>query len=456
MFCGMFRRATLAALLLAAPLAVVAQVDPQEELEREIEEMVRAQAEPAKPEQLEATAKKILRDMAVVRELEVKRPVAMEVATREQVVAYVDSRLKEVMKDEEIVGQELALKRLGLIPSDLDLRKFLLDLYGEQVAGYYDPFKQKFYISSWMDPMSQAPIMAHELTHALQDQHFNLKPVLTPIPDNSDATSARQAVVEGDAVVSMLQYLTGQTPHGAGRLMRGSMSTPQYPVFHNAPAYFKEAFLFPYADGADFVVELKGSGGFKPVTAVYKDFPRSSEQILHPEKYAGEKRDDPTPVDLKMSLDGWSQVHTDVLGELVVRVMLAEWMDQDRAETVAEGWDGDRYRAFVKKKDANALLTSESASGKVGARDTMLALRTVWDSAEDAKEFFEAFTSAVPEKYDGATRRKAKGKDAAVTTFQTPEHGLVAIELRESQVVVIDGAPDEATSDAARKAAWGK
>ena len=461
----MLRRLALAASVLLLPLAAPAQIDEraggergggadgrpkgrpaandgQEELEREIEDMIRAQSEPAKPAELEATAKKILRDMAVVRELEVKRPVAMEVATRAQIVAYVDSRIKEEMKEEELRGQELALKRLGLIPTNMDMRKFLLDLYGEQVAGYYDPFKQKFYISSWMDTQQQTPIMAHELTHALQDQHFNLKPFLTPIPHNSDATSARQAVVEGDAVISMLQYLMGRVPPGPGAMLRGAMAGPTYPVFAGAPPYFQEALFFPYADGADFVAEIRGAGGFKPVTAIYKDLPRSTEQVLHPEKYST-KRDDPTPVELPMAMSGYVEVHSDVLGELVFRVMLAGFLDEDRAAAAAEGWDGDRYRAFQKK-------------GAKGLKETFVTIRTVWDTAEDAKEFFGAYSSMVPEKYDGATKKKiATTKDADQTArFATVEDGLVHLELRGTQVLVIDGAPDEETVTLARKAAW--
>ena len=450
------RLLALASCLLAAALAFApppaAAGDHQQELEAEIEEMVRAQQEPSKPEDLEALAKRILRQMATHRELEVKRPVAMEVATREQIVKYVDSRIREEMKDEELLGQEAALKRLGLIPEKLDMRSFLLDLYGEQVAGYYDPFKQKFFIASWMPAAQQAPIMAHELTHALQDQHFNLKPFLTPIPENSDATSARQAVVEGDAVVSMFAYMTGgvaAAPTGLGRMLRSSMVTPLYPVFGSAPPYFKEALFFPYADGADFVSEVKGASGFKPVTALYKDLPRSSEQILHPEKYL-EKRDDPTAVDLPLKLEGWTQVHTDVLGELVIRVMMSGFVDAERARTIAEGWDGDRYRAFQKKRAP-------------GSRGTLIVIRTVWDTAEDAREFFDGYAGLVDRKYDGATRQdeKKKKKDekkkdgGTLATFLTVEDGLVQLELRGSEVVVIDGAPDDETANAARDAAWG-
>ena len=466
--------AAAAAVLLAVGVLSASANDGQEELEKDIEDLIkqqpqagqalqvedmsedqleerlRAQAEPSKPAELEALGKKILQQMAVLRELPVKRPVAMEVATRQQIVSYVDSRIREEMKDEELAGQEAALKRLGLIPVEMDMRKFLLDLYGEQVAGYYDPFKQKFFIAAWMDAMSQAPIMAHELTHALQDQHFNLKPFLTPIAENSDATSARQAVVEGDAVISMFAYLSNSSSvstAGVGERLRSAMSSPLYPVFSGAPPYFQEALFFPYADGADFVSRLKGTGSFKPVTGIYKDLPRSSEQILHPEKYTT-KRDDPTPVALPMKLDGWTQVHNDVLGELVFRVMMAGFLDVDRAETIAEGWDGDRYRAFQKKKGA-------------GYAGTMIVLRTAWDSPEDAKEFFEGYAAIVPEKYDGATRQASPKKvpDSSAGTFAsfaTSDDAPIVVQLerRGTEVLVIDGAPNDETAAAARKLAW--
>jgi hypothetical protein len=455
-----------AALVAAALLPAAAPADDgQEELERDIQELIkqqhsanvtgdltmeqieeriREQSEPATPAELEALAKKIVRDVAKFRQLELKRPVAMEVATREQIVSYVDSRIREEMKDEELAGQEAALKRLGLLPEKLDMRQFLLDLYGEQVAGYYDPFKQKFFIASWMDAASQAPIMAHELTHALQDQHFNLKPFLTPIPENSDATSARQAVVEGDAVVSMFAYLQQSSTSEGGKIgpmLRSSMSSPLYPVFSSAPPYFQEALFFPYADGADFVARIKGSGGFKPVTGIYKDLPRSSEQILHPDKYT-KTRDDPTEVALPLKLDGWTQVHNDVLGELVVRVMMSGFVDADRAETIAEGWDGDRYRAFQKKKGS-------------GVRGTMIVLRTVWDTPEDAEEFFQGYVEIVPEKYAGATRKTKKADGAGFASFTTVEDGLVQIERRASEVLVVDGAPDDETAASVRKRVWG-
>src|SRR5687768_1230087 len=145
------RRLLLIDTFLVAPLAFA---DDQEDTEREVEEAIGAlrqmQQGETKPADLENLGKQILEKMAGVRELPIKGKVTMEVATRDQIVSYVDSRIEEEMKGDALVGQEAALKRLGLVPSDLDMRKFLLQLYGEQVAGYYDPFKQKFFIASWM------------------------------------------------------------------------------------------------------------------------------------------------------------------------------------------------------------------------------------------------------------------------------------------------------------------
>ncbi len=432
------RRLLLAALLLIAPTALA---DEQDDTEREVEEAIRMLTQPQgemAPADLEALAKQILEKMAGVRELPIKGKVTMEVATREQIVSYVDSRIQEEMKGETLVGQEAALKRLGLVPESLDMKKFLLDLYGEQVAGYYDPFKGKFFIASWMQPAMQAPIMAHELTHALQDQHFNLKPFLTPLPDNSDATSARQAVVEGDAVIAMFGFLGMPVSDRIGPTLRSSMASPTYPVFQGAPAYFQEALFFPYADGADFIVEAHAKGGWKRVSALYADLPKSSEQILHPEKYLGETRDEPTAVDIPMTLTGWKEVHHDVLGEIVLRVMLEGWAGASDAKKAAAGWDGDRYRAFQKN------------GSRGGWRSTMIVHRSTWDSTSDAKEFADVLKKALQKKYESKDMKIAKGVAKLSTSI-----GVTTVEVRGSDVVWVDGAPDAEMAGKVAKLAWG-
>lgn len=398
------------------------------------------------PADLEELAKKIVGQMSTLRKLPLKHPVAMEVATREQIVGYVESRIKEEMKPEEMSGQELALKRLGLIPEKLDMKKFTLDLYGEQVAGYYDPFKQKFFIASWMAPMMQAPIMSHELTHALQDQSFNLKPFLTPIPDDSDATSARQAVVEGDAVVAMFAWISQQSgldamPPKIGDAIRTSMASSAYPVFEGAPAYFQQSLVFPYADGSDFVQRtLNRKHDWNDVDGLYKHLPASSEQVLHPEKYFSPTPDEPKAIGLHVKLPGWTEVHTDVLGELVVRTMMEGYFPKAEAAQIAEGWGGDRYRAFAKAK-THGLKT---------VRDTMVVLRSTWDTEDDAKEYESAWRRLLPKKYDGG---KAKPDDKGFT-WESIEDGLARVERHGSDVVVVDGAPNADTLAKTAAAAW--
>ncbi|HVO31767.1 MAG TPA: hypothetical protein VMV18_13565 [bacterium] len=448
------RRPTLAAALSALALTIAfavprfARADDNDDIEKDINDLAAqqktAEGGKASAADLEAMAKKILGTMSEIRKLPIKHSVTMEVATREQIVGYVDSRMKEEMKPNELDGQEAALKRLGLVPEKLDMKKFMLDLYGEQVAGYYDPFKQKFFIASWMAPMMQAPIMAHELTHALQDQSFNLKPFLTPIPDNSDATSARQAVVEGDAVIAMFKYLGHQsgmdiTPPSVGEMIRNSMASPAYPTFMGAPAYFKESLYFPYADGADFIQKTLAAnkGDWASISALYAHLPKSSEQVLHPEKYL---KDDPKPVDLAIKIPGWKEVHTDVLGELVLRTLLAGFLTDDQARDAAEGWGGDRYRAFQREKGPKTVA------------GTMVVLRTTWDTEKDAKEFEAAYLALLPKKYDGA---RSKSDDHG-TTFTTIEDGLARVERSGSDVLIVDGAPDPDTLTKTTALAWPK
>lgn len=442
--------ALAAALLLTA---VVARADDgQEELERDIELLVKQQGSAGtqvapSAADLKTMAMEIVDDLATVRQLPRKGKLAMEVATREQIVAYVESRLAEELKVDELAGQEAALKRLGLIPESMDMKKFLLDLYGEQVAGYYDPFKSKLFIASWLPEAIQVPTMAHELTHALQDQHFNLKPVLTPFPENSDATSARHSVVEGDAVLAMFAYIEGKSgakmsKENLGQLLRSSMKSGSYPIFESAPAYFQEGLLFLYADGTEFAAAVHAKGGWPALSNVYKSFPASTEQILHPEKYLGPAKDAPTAIPLKLELKGWKEVHSDVLGESIVNVMMRGFLDEATATRISEGWDGDRYRAFHK------------GTGRPGVRGTLVVHRSTWDSVADAKEFAEGWKSITPKKYPGAIEMVGTDLKGALAGYKTVEDGFVRIELKEKDVVVVDGAPDLEAAENLAKLAW--
>jgi hypothetical protein len=354
--------------------------------------------EPASEKDLIAAARTIVGQVARIRKLEKRRPVSMEVRTKSQIRSYVEERMEAEIKPEELQGQEWALKRLGLLPEDYSLKDSIVALYEEQIAGYYDPFAHKFYIADWIPLLMQQPIMAHELTHALQDQHFDLQPYLTPIKENSDATAARQALVEGDAVLTMMAFSFGaagmsvDSLESVGGTIRQSLSmgSQKYPVFASAPTYMRESLVFPYATGADFALARKKAAGWKGLTATYKGLPKSTEQILHPERYPS---DEPQAVELKAVLDGapdgWKHVHTDVLGELVLGILLKQKLPAARSTRVADGWDGDRYRAF------------RAPGGR-----TVVVHRSVWDSEADAIEAEQAFKDVGAKLAGSAVQRK--------------------------------------------------
>ena len=376
------------------------------------------------PEELRAAGQQIVKQVSKLRQLSVKSSIQMDVQSKEQIRAYVEKRLKEEIKDEEMQGQEWALKCLGLLPEDYPLREKIVALYEEQIAGYYDPFDKKFYIADWIPLSMQAPIMAHELTHALQDQHFDLRPYLSPIKEHSDATTARQAVVEGDAVLTMMQYSfsamgldVDQIGNVSGAIRQAlELSNSKYPVFGSAPVYLRESLMFPYTAGADFALARKHQGGWKHVSAVFSNLPKSTEQIIHPEKYPS---DAPQPIDLaglaKALPRGWKEVHTDVLGEFGVQLLFVSKPGGAAGVRAAAGWDGDRYRAY-----------------RAPGNRTVVVHRSVWDTEKDAKEFEVALKTYT-----------------ASLSVASP-----VIARKGDQVLWIVGEPDGKTAKKLAKAAW--
>ena len=184
----------------------------------------------------------------------------------------------------EMHAAEAALRKFGLAPSDFQYRPFIIKLLAEQVAGYYDPKVQEFHLADWLELESQKPVMAHELTHALQDQHFNLRRFEKWPDGDSDAELAAHALIEGDATLAMNLYLA-KNPLIAlafGRSLLAGVATEQY---DQAPRAIRESLIFPYFQGSIWATQLYKRGGWAMVSNAYKRLPLSTEQILHPEKY---------------------------------------------------------------------------------------------------------------------------------------------------------------------------
>jgi hypothetical protein len=332
-----------------------------------------------------------------LRGLSLKAPLQRGVLTRAQIGAKLEARIGKEYTPDEVRAESRVLKRLGLLPADTDYEKMLLDLLMEQVAGFYDPFAAKLYIADWLPLEMQRPALAHEIEHALQDQHFNLKKFADPIKDNGDLQLARSSLVEGDATALMLEFqaqamgvpadqLSELIAQMGKSLVSGGMGkTPQ---FDKAPAFVRETLMFPYLSGLLFVESIRKANPWPKVDEVFKSPPESTEQILHPEKYAAHEHPVKiTPAPLP-ALGPKKELRRDVFGELVMKILFdtappppaaattkkpAPAATQGSADTLAEkaaaGWGGDREVAYA---DATGPATVVDLS--------------VWDTEGDAKE----------------------------------------------------------------------
>ncbi|HWC78066.1 MAG TPA: hypothetical protein VG778_11420, partial [Blastocatellia bacterium] len=280
----------------------------------------------------------------------------------------------------------------------------------------------------------QKMVMAHELMHALQDQHFNLRRFENWPKGDSDAELAVRALIEGEAMLIMYQYAFEQEgvrfdvtkiPSLTERMLAdaGADDASKYPVLANAPAVLRDGLQFPYVYGAGFVQEVLKSGSWKAVGDSYDKLPASSEQIMHPERFM--QRDNPIKVDVA-SLDeilgsDWKRVDADVTGEFGYLIALREFIGKSAAKAAA-GWGGDGYLLFEQKK----------------TRSTLLVQYTAWDNIAEAREFFDAYGLRTEKRYNQTV---ADVSQASSRVYETTE-GIASIEIRGADVVIIEGAED--------------
>ena len=280
---------------------------------------------------------------------------------------------------------ERELIALGLIPASASLRALVLDLESGQVAGYYSPEEKQLFVVSRAGGVgpTQRVTYSHEFTHQLQDQHFSLDALDLQAADQGDRSLARLALVEGDAVSVQTTWMTTElTADELGQLVSDSLDPAGLAALSRAPRILQETSFFPYQAGAAFVQGLIATGGYDAVNAAFADPPASTEQVIHPEKYAAHE----LPIEVKPAADlatklgsGWSEAARDTLGELTLRVWLnTGGVTAADAATAAAGWGGDRLVLFA---------------GPGGA--TAIALETAWDTPADATAFDAAVSRAL-------------------------------------------------------------
>lgn len=413
-----------------------------------------------------ATTAEVLKETSKLRELPVLRPVRSGAQSRREIERMLVSKLNQQISPHEIHAIEQSLKKFGFVQRDFAYRPFIISLLTEQVAGYYDPAARRFHLADWIDLEAQKPVMAHELTHALQDQHFNLRRFENWPRGDSDAQLAAHSLIEGDATLTMTHYLLNH-PLLAAEFMRsfssGSMSSEK---FDKAPRSIRETLLFPYLQGIEWATKVHERGGWRALSKAYSQLPKSTEQIMHAEKYFS--REAPATVRLPNFANllnarqtanrqqtatngqlrrtnnprsairapqsrGWRQIETDVNGEWGYYLALDEFLKSStESKRAAAGWGGDKY-----------ALYEHSVTGEL-----FLVQVALWDTVQDAEEFFDAYVKRTALRYPEVTQTpNDKNTDTETTRrWQTREGGIL-IELRGARVVILEGVPGNVSAN---------
>jgi hypothetical protein len=310
---------------------------------------------------------------------------------------------QDFLKDystEDAENEAIVLSSFGLLDPDFDLLALYTELYSEQVAGFFDTETKEMVVVQGEDFGGlERFVYAHEYTHVLQDQNFDLENGLRynqeDCEEDTERCSAILALIEGDATLSQLQwFMNNASPTDRSELLEMITKETESPVFDSAPEFITLGITFPYEYGFMFVDHLYRNGGWGTVDRAYQNPPVSTEQILHPNRYPDDK---PIPVslpDFEGILDnGWKEIDRDVVGEWYSYLILSKGLDKNarldekQAESATQGWGGDSYVVYYN------FETDE----------TIMVLRSVWDSKAEAEEFADAFRSYANLRFDNAS-----------------------------------------------------
>ena len=321
-----------------------------------------------------------------------KHKVAAEWISREKLRKFVEARLKDEVKPEEIRVEQLTLRMFGLIPEGFDLRKTTVDLVTEQAAAFYDYNRKRLYVLDTEEDATERRVtLAHELAHALADQRFSLKKYMKAGMTSDDATTARQAVVEGQATWLMWAFLAAgegkaaEAPSAivdmAAKVAQGSQE--QFPVLNGSPLYVRESMMFPYTKGLLFQDAAFKKHGQQSFSDVFEHAPTSTQQILHPEVY--EKGTKPVDVELAdiRQPKQYRTLAEGSVGEFDHHILLSQFVDERTADEVAPLWRGGTFRLYETK----------------GRRQPLLNYVSMWDSEETAARFLKLYRKILEHKW---------------------------------------------------------
>ena len=388
----------------------------------------RAQSD-ARAREVCAQIQPIAVELTKISGMPLKHPVPCGFISRDKINTFLNQRVKEVAKPEEIRAEELTLKKFGLVPEDFNLARNTVDLLTEQAAAFYDYDKKKLFITDSTPSDTREPVLAHELAHAIADQNYHLGRFIRQGRKSDDGSTARLAVMEGQATWLMSEYLArklGQTLKNSPALVDtmsrvSETGAGQYPVFDNSPLYLRLSLIFPYTKGMLFQNALYDRDGRNGFGEVFRNPPVSTQQILHPEKYfTGVK---PTQPDLPEPQlpKGYRSLVGGTLGELEHSVMLEQYSGKERAAEIAPHWRGSTFELVENKK---------------ATRDVLL-YAVEWDSEDVARQYFAAYRRQLEKKWKhfAATSESEDALDG------TGDDGRFELRRKGAIVTSIEGLP---------------
>jgi len=371
-------------------------------------------------------ADEVMAEMSKLVSLPILSPLKKSIRSREEIRAYLLQKMKEDKDADKRYADQKTMEKFGLLPKDYPLEQTLVKVLTEQIAGLYDPDSQEFFIADWTSPADERSVMSHELTHALQDQHFHIDKWTNAAKPNDDGELARDAVIEGSAMAAMLDYELG----GKGSIRDLGDFDPSMllgdldasPELAKAPKVLQDELLFPYLAGIRFTQQvLKASNGWPDFYRVFDKPPVSTQQIMHPDLYLQGVA--PAKVELPstkgaISAD-WKKLDENSMGEFGVQEILKQFLARNRATSLAESWAGDRYAIFENQKN----------------KRTLLLLRIHLTSDAGAARFFGAYSELLELKYDQRTNLMRRPN---YFSFDTPEDG-VFVRCADSDCLILEG-----------------
>jgi hypothetical protein len=389
--------------------------------------------------------------------LPIQHTVKRKLLSRDEVNKYLTGKFDEDEGAKRLERSEIVLKKFGLLDRDFNLRPFLISLLTEQVAGFYDNKTKTVNLLDWIEPEEQEPVLAHELTHALQDQKVDLTKWSTVASndiaknvqeDNAhiqtdEGDTARDAVAEGQAMVVFLDYAmrdTGKTLADSPELadkMKDSVSDPTgSPILARAPLLLQASLLFPYSEGLSFESAVLVKGGKEAAFAgVLANPPTSTFEIMHPAAYMAHV---PVPVlrisDIHPLLDAeYTPYDVGIMGEFDVRVLTELFGGQEIAAALTPEWNGGIYYAAQRKSAVTAEAKASTAS--LG-----LIYESKWKNEDSARSFLRVYAGQLPRKYSGLVRRPKDEADGDEQVYSTSE-GDVLLTRSGRSVFISEGFP---------------